>query len=324
MLLVPSFSRLFSTSHLHDSFGRQTGAMLLVLRLSQTRGIEKGTEQSGILENARHLFKIARNVRAVKRVALIIATEIDRRLDPMPYKEIKALGEIEPGTEPCAFVRNPQVVTPENWQNFTSLAKAEILPFPTTVAFANVLAEKVMAERDACHVAQHSPKKRLQAKQSHIELSALATSYIGAIVNPELGRKMSEHASELTYDFVAASMPDLVRYGEVLQLHDDLSDILKDKRDEEVQEVVSPNAVLADMAQGQAFADLEDYFAMKGHKLPAGEFISIAALPGTVRSAWKRSVEDALDAAGQVADPRSAKCLRVMISGLPGPMVPKA
>ncbi len=320
MIPVPSFSRLFLTSHLPDAFGRHSGAMLLILRLSQTQGGEK----AGFLQSAQHLLKIARHAATAKYVAIALGADIDDRLDTMPYEKIKTLGEVKGGSEPCAFVANPEVVTAQDWEQFANIDKAGILPFPASVAFANALAEKVVAERDACHLAQGNPQMRLDAKQRHIELSALAVSFMGAVLNPAQGRKMAANAHHLTYDFIAASMPDLVRYGEVLQVHDDLSDLLRDKREEEVLDVVTPNIVLADMAQSSALGELEDYYAMKGDQLPAGEFLGIARLPSAVRQTWKRSVEAVMDVACQVGDPHATRCMHAMFSGLPGPMVPKS
>lgn len=320
MFAVPSFSRLFSTSHLPDAFGLRSGALLLILRLSQPAA----GQSAGLLSSAAHLLKIARNVSTVKYAAGAVANDIDDRLDTMPYEQIKTLGEVKSGSEPCAFVMNPEVVTPHDWEQFRKLGTAGLLSFPATAAFANVIAEKVVAERDACHLAQGNPQARLDAKQRHIELSALCVSFMGAVLNPAQGAEMTARADALTYDTIAAAMPDLVRYGEVLQIHDDLSDLLRDKREEEDLNVVTPNAVLADMAQGPAFDDLEDYFALRGDKLPVGQFTGIDRFPGAVRSAWKRSTEAAMDVASQVSDPRAAKCMHAMLSGLPGPLVPQA
>ncbi len=320
MILVPGFSRLFSTSHLPDAFGRRSGAMMLIMRLSQ---LETKTQSPAMLERAAHLLKIVSNVSAVKATAMAVGAEIDDRLDPMPFAELKALGEIRQGSEISPFVANPAVVTEENWRQFKMLDTAGILPFPATVAFANALAEKVYAEKEACHLAQNNPAGRIDAKQRHLELSALCVAFMGAVLNPAQGKEMARHADALSYDFVAASMPSLVRYGIVLQIHDDLSDLLKDKREEEDKDVVSPNTVLADMAQGQAFTDLEDFYALKSRQLQAGEFTGIAKFPAAVRDTWRRAVDTAMDAAAQVGDGQAARCMQAMFTGLPGPMVPK-
>lgn len=320
MILVPGFSRLFSTSHLPDAFGRRSGAMMLIMRLSQ---LEAKTQSPAMLERAAHLLKIVTHASAVKATALAIGAEIDDRLDPMSFEKFKALGEIRQGREISPFIANPEVVSAENWRQFKMLDTAGILPFPATVAFANALAEKVYAEKEACHLAQDNPARRLDAKQRHLELSALSISFMGAVLNPAQGKEMERHADALSYDFVAASMPNLVHYGVVLQIHDDLSDLLKDKREEEDKDVVSPNTVLADMAQGQAFGDLEDYFALKSRQLQAGEFTGIAKFPAAVRDTWRRAVEVAMDAAAQVGDRQAARCMQAMFTGLPGPMVPK-
>jgi hypothetical protein len=320
MILVPGFSRLFSTSHLPDGFGRRSGAMLLIMRLSQ---LEAKTQSPDLLERAAHLLKIVTHASAVKATAMAVGAEIDDRLDPLPFEELKSLGEIRQGSEMSPFVANPKVVSEENWRQFKMLDTAGILPFPATVAFANALAEKVYAEKEACHLAQDNPAGRLDAKERHLELSALCIAFMGAVLNPAQGKAMARNADALSYDFVAAAMPNLVRYGTVLQIHDDLSDLLKDKREEEDNDVVSPNIVLADMAQGQAFGDLEDYYALKGGKMQAGEFMGIAKFPAAVRDTWRRAVDVAMDAAAQIGDTHSAKCMQAMFTGLPGPMVPK-
>ena len=294
--------------------------MILIMRMSQ---LEAKTQSPAMLERAAHLLKLVTHVSAVKATAMAVGAEIDDRLDPMPFEQLKALGEIRQGSEISPFVANPHVVSPENWRQFKMLDTAGILPFPATVAFANALAEKVYAEKEACHLAQDNPAGRMEAKQRHLELSALCIAFMGAVLNPAQGKTMARHADELSYDFIADSMPNLVRYGVVLQIHDDLSDLLKDKREEEDKDVVSPNTVLADMAQGQALDDLEDYYALKGGKMQAGEFMGIAKFPAAVRDIWNRAVDAALDSATQIGDMQSVKCMQAMFTGLPGPQVPK-
>ena len=122
------------------------------------------------------------------------------------------------------------------------------MPFELTVSFCNAMAVKLMEEKRACFMAEDHPDKRSAIKQSHLELSELCMTFIAAAINPLESRKLAAESAQLDHDLAVGVLPSAARFGAVLQMHNDMTDLVKDMRDELATGMVAPNSMIADVA----------------------------------------------------------------------------
>lgn len=259
------------------------------------------------------------------KFAEMITSSIDDRLDPMPFDQFVRLGEIHGGTKPCPFILNPLVVTPEEWQVCHDMDRKKLLPLPVTIAFCNQLAISLYAEKLACHEAEADVSARLRLKEDHMRLSGLCVATLAAIINPVQTKNLTAATADIGLGQIEEHFPDAMRFGAVIQLHNDMLDMFKDMGDEMRTGMVAPNSLIAQIAARHSGLDeCADFSAYILGTMPPQPFFPAQSLPSKLRQGWSDICDEAMTLASMISHTGNRNALKHMISGVPGPAVLRA
>lgn len=306
----------FQDYHLRHSWARRYGTVALLFSASD---ICSGNVFE-VTKKIRHLAKLAANKDVLFKTVAAISSGIDENLDRIPYPEILQYGDIHQGFDPCPFIQNPEIVSKEEWKQFHQLDQKGIIPLKTTTAFGNLLARKTMDEKAESYASKNAVGYREKAKKSHLELSSLCVCFLGTVINPAHQAFFLERGQEeLSCSTIFKRMPDATLLGEVIQQHDDLTDIFKDSHDEATTQIVSPSSVISDIALQGHLPELNDY--LRTATLPKNNFLNAAKLPGAIHAVWKETMDTALSNNDRIVNRFVRKSLHNALTHLPGPFV---
>lgn len=317
--MLPGLDVVFSNIHVKNSLSRRLGMAYLVAATAgdQPRSLR---DMSVVAD---HACKLALNGDTLKKFIDAITSSIDDRLDPMPFAELETLGAIHLGDTPSPFILNPKVLTPDDWQTFRAMDYAGIMPLPVTIALGNAMAAALFEEKKACHLAEQTPAARRPIKDNHLRLSELCVAFLAAVVNPLEGRKLRGQMSPMTPEFVTSVNPNAAKFGAIIQMHNDMTDLVKDMQDEIDTGMAAPNAVIADVAVVQGLPEYKGFLIAHGADLPAGRHLQTGVFPPVVGKCWNAMRSEAIAEARKITSPTATEGLIRMMQTLPGPFVPR-
>lgn len=308
---------VFEKIHMKGTMERSIGLMSLV---AGTAG-QKPATMSDAADCARHAWKIARNVKIFGEFLRTLTSTIDDRLDPMPFDQAATLGSIHGGDTPCPFILNPQVMTDREWDVCRKMDEAGLMRLPVTIAFGNALAGKLFEEKKACRDAEARPHMRGDIKQRHLELSELCTTFLAAVINPLEARRIQ--AQDISYEFMRSVLPDAAKFGVVIQMHNDMTDLVKDMDAELASRMIAPNVMIAEVAERGGLDEYQDFISCRLRALPPNAHVNPNKFPRTVRRCWEDLKDEAISIAGGISDTVSRRGIIRMMQTLPGPYIPQ-
>lgn len=316
--MLPGLKHIFGNLHVKHSIQRKVG--LAYLTVAAANGNTCSYRDTFTL--AAHGIKICNNHAIFGRFVDLITSTIDDRLDPMPYDHFSALGRIHSGITPCPFILNPEVVTPDDWRIVHAMDSAGLLPLPVTTALCNELSAKIYDEKKACHEAISHPQARQAMRSPHLELSGLCVATLAAALNPIQGKRLEGNSSLITSDYISGEMPDAVRFGAIIQMHNDMSDLVKDMQDELHTGMTAPNTLITDIAARGLLEECAHFALTKARDVAPGSYIPVAQLPANIATCWSILQEEAFGIASRMTSKVNCDALKTMMASLPGPLVP--
>ncbi len=319
--MLPGLKAVFENFHEYRSPPQWIGLGYLT---TVTSGPPPRTVRD-VYDVAEHAAKMARHPRTFARFVHAIAFSLDDRIDNMSFEELSTMGQIHLGDVPSPFLLNPRILTAEDWQVFMKMDEYGLMPLPVTIAFGNLLAERVFEEKRACHLATIGQQSRAPIKGPHLDLSKICCEFIAAATNPLEAKKFISHAHELNSDIVIEANPDRAAFSDVIQMYDDMQDLVKDVWDETKVGMVTANALVADIDGNKGLAGWLEFCNQLDPKTQIPKsFIRLDRLPELTRESWAAMVEEATDIAGKISVPSAREGWSTIVRGLPGPVIPRA